>query len=315
MLTCNLQGGLGNQMFQIFATLATSFHSSLPYYFIPHPNLGKRNTYWTNVFSTLPKTNYRPSYVPNSMRVSEEMFPHLWQRYTQIREGHSRVAYDSSRALVLDGYFQDEEYFKAYKEQIFDLLKIRQQQALIHRMYYREFDFEHAIALHFRRDDYKQLREYYHLLPTEYYANALHAFLDNHKRKKKENHDPTAEGDSSPPAHRWKAYIFYQDVDHADIVAIVNELEKDETLHREVEFLFVSCHIVDWQQMLLMSLCPAQIIANSTFSWWSAYLNIENTKPEEERKEIYYPAKWYEFKYAHLDTSGLQVQGWQKIDF
>ena len=65
----------------------------------------------------------------------------------------------------------------------------------------------------------------------------------------------------------------------------------------------------DWQQMLVMSCCHHNIIANSSFSWWGAYLN------KNIRKIVCYPSKWFGPKTQHHDTSDLCPEEWTKIDF
>ena len=60
-----------------------------------------------------------------------------------------------------------------------------------------------------------------------------------------------------------------------------------------------------WKDMLLMSSCRHAIIANSSFSWWAAWLN---THPE---KIIIAPKHW--FKTKDLDTTTLLPEEWIKI--
>lgn len=71
-----------------------------------------------------------------------------------------------------------------------------------------------------------------------------------------------------------------------------------------IEFLSCRENLGDWKQMLLMSCCSHNILANSTFSWWGAYLN---NNPD---KMVIYPNKWIN---THSEFKDLFPENWNKI--
>ena len=73
--------------------------------------------------------------------------------------------------------------------------------------------------------------------------------------------------------------------------------------------LFERCCCVktDWEQLLYMSLCNHNIIANSSFSWWAAYLN------ENPDKVVCYPTLWFGDALSSYDVSDLLPTEWIKI--
>ena len=66
-------------------------------------------------------------------------------------------------------------------------------------------------------------------------------------------------------------------------------------------------HLDDWEQMLAMSICRHQIIANSTFSWFGAYFNTRPTK------NVYYPNTWFGPAQGTKNMNDLCPDEWHKI--
>ena len=75
-----------------------------------------------------------------------------------------------------------------------------------------------------------------------------------------------------------------------------------------IEFERATNALDDWQQMLLMSCCNHNIIANSSFSWWGAYFNVNPTK------FVCYPSVWFGRAMSDVDVSDLFPDEWAKIE-
>ena len=71
-----------------------------------------------------------------------------------------------------------------------------------------------------------------------------------------------------------------------------------------IQFKKTTDELDDWQQLLLMSCCEHNIIANSSFSWWGAYLN--NNKD----RRIIAPQSWFLSRYDDVD---LIPYIWERI--
>ena len=56
-----------------------------------------------------------------------------------------------------------------------------------------------------------------------------------------------------------------------------------------------------------MSLCTDAIVANSSFSWWGAWLM------ENKDKKVIAPKKWFGEQFSHYDMSNLIPEGWIEI--
>ena len=96
---------------------------------------------------------------------------------------------------------------------------------------------------------------------------------------------------------------FCEDADFDEVLEKIYNLEQ---IFPELIFMRGDNMLQDWEQMMLMSLCSHNIIANSTFSWWGAYFNTNPTKI------VCYPGTWFGPKAGH-DTSDLFPEDWIMI--
>jgi len=151
------------------------------------------------------------------------------------------------------------------------------------------FDKIHSISIHFRFGDYKKYPNIYTLLTDKYYTNALN-FIVNKV--------------DSIEIKKEKIVLYFCENDSLiEVEEIINSLKK---IFSHMKFIRVNPVLDDWEQMLLMSLCEHNIIANSTFSWWGAYLN------SNVEKIVCYPEEWFRPE-ANKDTSCLFLEDWIKI--
>ena len=73
---------------------------------------------------------------------------------------------------------------------------------------------------------------------------------------------------------------------------------------KDIVFISINTEIIDYEQLLLMSLCKHNIIANSSFSWWGAYFNTN------AEKNVYYPNKWIN---SSISMNDLFPSNWNEI--
>ena len=169
MITCNLNGGLGNQLFQIFATIAYSLLYKIPFGFLYKESLGgrfhNRPTYWHSFLSSLANFNYES--IPPMLPLREQNF--------MYNELPSPVALKSEN-IVLSGYFQSYKYFVPFFPTICKLIRLdKQRKQVLHDManIYDISDITDMVSMHFRIGDYKYLQNSHPLISIEYYKKSV----------------------------------------------------------------------------------------------------------------------------------------------
>ena len=284
MITCNLMGGLGNQLFQIFTTISYAIKSKNKFYFINAECLGdgstctKRYTFWNSLLNKL-----KPFLVEKIIPFSKNIYQNGFT-FNEIE-----ISELIDKDICLQGYFQSEKFFKQNYSTIYRMLDIDKQKKQILDFFYenninKTINIKNTVSLHFRLGDYKELQQFYPIKKYEYYNKAL-TFIQN-----KDTNITTI-------------LYFCEDEVVEIIMETINLLKNDFS---NLNFIRASSSLKDWEQLLLMSCCDHNIIANSSFSWWGAYFNTNSNKI------VCYPSLWFGQKILN-DTKDVCPLDWDKI--
>ena len=297
-------GGLGNQLFQIFTVIAAALRNHDTFFFMQQQELEghpghPRYTHWTTLLRGLGR------YLTQSNDTTERMFQSL-PRWDEIGFHYTALPTETvkyPKPLRLHGYFQSERYFADKYAEICDMLQLREQQNWIKQLYDNETwsgDYSDGtpakqsrrelVSIHFRIGDYVKNLHIHPVMTVEYYYRAI-------------SHIVAA-------TSAYSFLVFYEPRDKEIVLKHIAELKhRCATDGHDIQFHFVRDTIPDWQQLLLMSVCDHNIIANSTFSWWGAYFNAN------PGKVVCYPSVWFGAGVSH-DTRDLcpESSSWVKVD-
>ena len=174
----------------------------------------------------------------------------------------------------VDGYFQSEKYFAHRKDNILQMFKAPENLQIYIRNKYKDYLIQKTTSVHVRRGDYVKLSQYHTVLPLEYYNDCMQQ-LD-------------AETD---------VFLVFSD----DIDWCKTNMQSSKCVFIENE--------KDYIEMYLMSYCNNNITANSSFSWWGAWLN------ENKHKIVYGPSPnmWFGPNFKSLNASDIIPDGWRKV--
>lgn len=280
MISCKLQGGLGNQLFQIYTTISYAISSQTKFFFCNIYELKNaitnRHTYWNTFLISL-----KPF-----LRELEPIDPANLLVFKEKGFTFSSLPKNTEQKMkILNGYFQSPKYFDNHSQTINRLLKIDTFKAIMSNRFSELININHPISMHFRLGDYKKLPEHFIILGEEYYKAAIRCILDNIDIIK---------------TNKVKILYFCENTDAEEVNKMICLLKAE---FPKITFERADPLLEDWEQLILMSICRYNIIANSTFSWWGAYLNTYR------QKKVVYPLKWFGPKQAH-NTKDLFPEDW-----
>lgn len=295
MIIIKLLGGLGNQMFQyaIGRQLSNIYDSKLflDLSFLldkaPKENFTFRNFELSefNIKAEC-KSNFEFDYLYNNSLISKVR--RKIGRINLILESDMRFNPSvllAGKNIYLDGYWQSEKYFEKIRSQILADFSIKK--SISDKINNKEsvkeikdlIERTNSVSIHFRRGDYINndvINSVHGICNNQYYYNAINLILNK-------VHSPHFFLFSDDP--EWLLNTCLQ-IDIPITIASTSDKHLD---------------------MYLMSLCKHNIIANSSFSWWGAWLN-----PNPE-KMVIAPQKWFAIDDLNQQTKDLLPQNWIRI--
>ncbi len=281
MIVAKLKGGLGNQMFQYAIGRALSLNYRVP--------LGLDTSFYD--MSSYPKRQYDLGVFNIAGKVlSKNEIPAL-QRLVQkskflqkiIKHGGTEKSFQfdpkiflRGSDLYLDGYWQSPKYFTGLEDIIrrdFTLKGPLPENILVLG---EEIKKTNSVCVHVRRGDYVGNKSH-EVVTLEYYQKGIKYISEKTSIE--------------------KIYVFSDDIKWCQ-----------ENFSFEMPTMFVDESFAGWAgegHMFLMSQCKNFVIANSSFSWWAAWLsNYKN-------KIVVCPLQW--FPDRSINTSDLIPQEWVRI--
>lgn len=190
-----------------------------------------------------------------------------WRQYQEVGFHHNEIPFIGEN-VFLNGYFQSSKYFEDYFIEARNLFSYS-----IPRDGYWDFFSQNTCSIHVRRGDYLNSPDHHPTQSMNYYMKAI-------KQMPKDS----------------VFLIFSDDIPWC----------RQNFPDIPEKFVFVEGKN-DYEDLYLMKSCKNNIICNSSFSWWAAYLN-ENTN-----KIVIAPKLWFGKAYVHYNTKDIYCEGWNII--
>lgn len=270
MKIVNVIGGLGNQMFQF--AFALSLQSRYPnervlvdtshfHYLVVKKFRGANLHNGYEIDRLFPNANLKKAtatdllrvtwYMPNYMlsRIIRRLFPKRKSEYIQneleIFE-YNPAVYEKMGDCYYEGVWESVHYILPIREKV-QAIFAHSRPNRINTEYIRKMEREQSVGIHIRRGDYVYSPEFNNICDLDYYARAINVLV-----KDKEQHS---------------FFIFSNDIKWCEIYI------KPLLSGHQVYFVTENTGSNSCWDMFLMTHCKDLIIANSSFSWWGAFLN------------------------------------------
>ncbi len=274
-------GRLGNQMFQFAAIVAIGKRKGLPACFpiencirgnISHeidPNTGKQLILKCDLLDCF---DIDPGFfIPYNHLGINKVYQETLFEYDPSVE---RI--EDNTTLV--GYFQTEKYFMEYRDFILSQFRFKDEYLYSASRYIESIRSNigdsKICSIHVRRGDYLNSPNHHPTCTKEYYQKATEKMKEDFPNLK---------------------FLIFSD----DPQWCIDEFVGDEYV--------VSPLRNPYSELCAMSLCDHHIIANSSFSWWGAWLN------KNSNKKVIAPSRWFGPMLSNKNTHDIYCKDWEII--
>ncbi len=274
MNTVYVIGGLGNQMFQyafgysVCKKLGCNFRLDISSFDTYEWHPYKLNLYNIDENYVSNNEGYRLKIAIDRFNKGDsfELENNSYQICNSYYKESLGIIFDKNvfkrkSGVYFQGYWQTEKYFKNYRTDILRIFTLKGKISNKAEQYKSKIINCNSVSLHIRRGNYitdKKVSETHGVCEIEYYKRSISFIMKDVKN-----------------VH---FFIFSNDLDWA----------KDNfTFINNITFIELESKTLDHEEMYLMSQCQHNIIANSTFSWWGAWLN------QNLNKIVIAPKSWF----------------------
>jgi hypothetical protein len=286
MIAIVLSGGLGNQLFQYAFIYNQHKKLNTPFFLVKNGtpiDLYKYFELEKNFFYCLDKSlfDYTGFKLFFSHYLRRGFYEWVCNRLTRqhimtgINEDPGNVLQKAKNNALYFGFFQSETYFKQYAD---ELLKAYSVKSKYLKAYNRKFNwlkqYQSVVVIHIRMADYKAASGNGDslVIPLNYYHKVIKEVYS---------------------ANNF--YVIMSD----EINTISKEFD-----YLENKYFSNESEIIDFQLMMNADIC---IIANSTFSWWAAYLN------NKKNKTVYCPKHFLGFLRGEDNPAQIYPESWVQV--
>ena len=262
------QGRLGNQLFQIAATIGIAEAHGYPWDFLEDISMCAAG----RLFNLCGGLNRSRPFA-------------IYKEGSEVYHKINLTELQNHEVISLSGYFQDYQYF--HQSLVSLSMYLDFPYSLINKVRSRVPELDSfSVALHVRRGDYENLNALYNLLNEDYYLRAL-SLID-------------------------------ESIDNVIIVSDdVSWCMKHLAPRIPYNIIFSQFKDDDLSDFLLLHLSKVIIIANSSFSWWAAFLKYvrSDLKMFDTNVRVFAPAEWYNSSgaLAYLNRDSFLPPLWTRV--
>ena len=280
MIIVKLMGGLGNQLFQYAFGRRTAlvnntelkldislYGQNIPGTTPRHYSLADFATI-QNIASSQETATFTESFLDKIKTISKKKY--IRQEDFEFKPDFLTIG----PSAYLEGYWQSEKYFKDIETTVRQEIRLRSPLSDRARDLAEKIKNTRSVSIHFRRGDYASDRK----------TNVLH-------------------GICSPDYYQKAIKYIAQRVQEPEFFVFSDDIPwVKENFNCNYPVTFVEGTAREQEDLMLMSACQHNIVANSSFSWWGAWLNTHTDKT------VIAPEQW--FKDPNIKVDDLIPKSW-----